>query len=117
MDLRIVDSKTKTESNSGKKNRSGNNQNQRSSTSRNDSNNAGSGSRRYNYLQEVKDRIRKEGRCWKCLKPGHRSGDENAPCKGASPLTKEQVEVVLKSMGVEDTRLDTTGTPELESKN
>ena len=58
-------------------------------------------SRGYKYPQPLVDRIGKEGRCFKCLKVGHRSSDNDAPCKGADPLTKEQVDVVLKAVGVE----------------
>ncbi len=67
--------------------------------------------RGYKYPKPLVDRIRKEGRCFKCLKPGHRSGEDNAPCKDDPPLNKEQVEVILKVAGVEDTpELPTTDT-------
>ena len=57
----------------------------------------------YQYPKTLKDRIMKENRCWKCLKTGHRSFDNNAPCKDADPLTKEQVEIMMKTVGVEVT--------------
>lgn len=57
--------------------------------------------RGYKYPSHLIDRIKKEGRCWKCLKPGHRSGDSDAPCKNSDPLNKDQVEVVMKTAGVE----------------
>lgn len=57
--------------------------------------------RRYKYPKSLVDRIAKEGRCFKCLKTGHRSQEDNAPCKNAAYLTKDQVEVMMKTVGVE----------------
>ena len=118
MDLRIVDSKTRKEEAPKKganQNRPSSSGNPRPSSSRN---NTGSKvPRGYTYPKETADRLFKEGRCFKCLKKGHRSSDADAPCKGADPLTKEQVEVVLKGMGVSVEDVPETDTPELESKN
>ena len=78
--------------------------NQRPSSSRNANiPSTNSKPRGYKYQKPVVDRIRKEGRCFKYLQPGHHSSDDNAPCKNANPLTKEQVEVTLKSVDVEGT--------------
>ena len=125
MDLRIVDGKVAAKKKEDApatakvktQNRSSNNQ--RPSTSRGNTGTGGRGSGyTNNYSKEMYDRILKEGRCFKCLEPGHRAGDANAPCKDSERLTKEQVEVVLKSMGVEEPASHITAdTPELESKN
>ena len=65
--------------------------------------------RDYKYSKSLMDRIRKEGRCFKCLQTDHRSEKDNALCKNAPPLNKEQVEVILKIADVEDTsELSTT---------
>lgn len=82
--------------NNSSSNRSGSNS--RPGNSRQGSSYQGSG---YKYPRPLIDRIVKENRCWKCLKTGHRSGDRGAPCKDAEQLTKEQVEVMMKTMGVE----------------
>ena len=67
--------------------------------------------RDYKYSKSLVNRIRKEGRCFKCLQTGHRSGEDNALYKNAPPLNKEQVEVILKIADVEDTsELSTTDT-------
>lgn len=54
------------------------------------------------YPQHVINKLVKEGRCFKCLKPGHRASDANAPCKNEPRLTDEQVTLQLKAMGAED---------------
>ena len=49
----------------------------------------------------VRARLAKEGRCYKCLQPGHRLNDENAPCKDTPAVTNAQAEIYLKSIGIE----------------
>ncbi|KAF6238241.1 hypothetical protein HO173_003521 [Letharia columbiana] len=111
MDLRAVDNasgpKSKEETNktgNGRGNSTpSNNQRNTSSTGRNNGTTTeNSHTRGYKYPKPLVDRIRKEGRFFKCLKTGHRSSDDSAPCKNADPLTKEQVDVVLKAVGVEE---------------
>ncbi|CAF9942877.1 hypothetical protein IMSHALPRED_005269 [Imshaugia aleurites] len=55
----------------------------------------------YKYPKSLIDRIVKENRCWKCLKSGHRSGDRNASCKNDDSFNKNQIEIMMKTMGVE----------------
>lgn len=118
MDLRLVDNTTtRNDKKDNKKGQSsggggGSNQDSRPPNSRNNSKTT---SRRgYTYPQQLMDRLRKEERCFKCLKPGHRSGDNDAPCKNADPLNKEQVEVMLKTAGIEFSEDES---PEPEPKN
>ena len=104
MDLRAIDSASGTSGSKNKdsKGKGGNGDstgNQRNSSSKGKDN--VTRPRGYKYPQHVVDKIRKEGRCFKCLKPGHRSSDNDAPCKSAEPLTKDQVDVALKAVGVE----------------
>lgn len=56
-----------------------------------------------NYPPNVVAKLIKEGRCFKCLKTGHRTQNENAPCKNESKLTDEQVTLELKIIGAEKT--------------
>ena len=63
-------------------------------------------SREYKYPQPLMTRIKKKGRCFKCLKTGHHSSDNNVPCKNADPLSKEQMNVMLKTVDVENNIID-----------
>ena len=56
---------------------------------------------RYRHPQHVADRLRKEGRCFKCLQPGHLPNETNAPCKDKSWLTEKQVTAMLAETGLE----------------
>lgn len=55
----------------------------------------------YRHPPKVVEKLTKEGRCFKCLKKGHRSRDKNATCKNDPWLTKEQVAAKLASMGLD----------------
>lgn len=55
----------------------------------------------YRYPQETQDRLRAEGRCFKCLQLGHRANEKNAPCKKQKPLTKDEVIARLATAGLE----------------
>ena len=53
------------------------------------------------YPSHVADRLQKEGRCFKCLKTGHRATDAGAPCKEVSALTADQIAIQLKAVGIQ----------------
>ena len=61
----------------------------------------------YRHPLHVQDRLRKEGRCFKCLKPGHTAYSPDAPCKDKPYLDEKQVTAALSEVGVENTRNDT----------
>ena len=56
---------------------------------------------RYRHPQHVADRLRKEGRCFKCLQPGHLPNEENAPCKNKDWPTEKQATAMLAETGLE----------------
>ena len=56
---------------------------------------------RYRHPQHVADRLRKEGRCFKCLQPGHLPNEDNAPCKDKDWLSEKQVTAMLAETGLE----------------
>ena len=47
------------------------------------------------------DRIRKEGRYFKCLKTRYRFSDNSILYKNVDLLIKEQIDIILKVVGVE----------------
>ena len=57
--------------------------------------------RRWTFPPHLQDRLKKQRRCFKCLKPGHMSMDVDAPYKTAPFLTKKQISVELKTIKVE----------------
>ena len=46
----------------------------------------------------LKERLIKEGRCFKCGKQGHRSTDPDAQCQGQSAVPDEQLSLDVKKM-------------------
>ena len=61
-------------------------------------------------------RIRKKGKCFKCLKTDHRFINNNALCKIAESLSKKQINVILKTIDVENDIIDDSPTSKF-SKN
>lgn len=59
-----------------------------------------SGSSRYFLPPHIAERLKKEGRCFKCLQPGHKPNEANAPCKDKDRLTREQVTARLAEVGI-----------------
>lgn len=49
----------------------------------------------------VQAKIMAIGGCWKCLKPGHKKNDDDAPYKDDPPLSREQAIARLASIGAE----------------
>lgn len=67
----------------------------------------------YRHPPHVIERLKKEGRCFKCLEPGHVPKDDNAPCKDKPYLNEKQVTTKLAAVGVkEDIKKDSPPTYE-----
>ena len=60
---------------------------------------------------QAADKMRKEGRCFKCFQTGHMANDANAPCKDQPWKSKPQVEATLAELGVEYQRSPTPSEP------
>ncbi len=67
---------------------------------------------RYRHPQHVADRLRKEGRCFKCLQPGHLPNEANAPCRDKSWLDEKQVTAMLAETGLEQKNTESPPTYE-----
>lgn len=52
------------------------------------------------FGKDLLQKMKKEDLCFKCLKPGHRPNDSDAPCKDKKPITREQAEVMLKAFDI-----------------
>ena len=95
MDLRAINNalglKSKEKTNkTGKNSTPSNNQRNTFSTRRNNNTiTENSNTREYKYLKLLVNRIRKEGRYFKCLKTRYRSSDDSALYKNIDPLIKE----------------------------
>ena len=105
LNLRLVDQQTPrgTRGGSSSNTRGGKGANSNSNSNSNSNTNDSSQRRgtRYRHPQHVADRLRKEGRCFKCLQPGHLPNEANAPCKDKSWLTEKQVTAMLAETGLE----------------
>lgn len=106
LNLRLVDQQTprgnRGASSNSRGGRGGSNSNA-NSNARSNSNSESSQRKgtRYRHPQHVADRLRKEGRCFKCLRPGHLPNETNAPCKDKDWLTEKQVTAMLAETGLE----------------
>ena len=47
------------------------------------------------YSEDFKAKLKKDGRCFKCLGYGHRPNQTDAPCVGSTPLSFEQAKAIL----------------------
>lgn len=54
----------------------------------------------------IRQKFRKDGRCFKCGGKGHISVDKDAPCKDKDAITREKAEALLSEMGIEYTEAD-----------
>lgn len=61
------------------------------------------GGTRYNsgLSSHITDRLKKEGRCFRCLGRGHLPYQDDAPCKDEAQLTEKQVTARLAEVGLE----------------
>ena len=71
------------------------------SNSRGSSRSRGSSVIRKLLPEHVSNRLKKEGRCFKCLQPGHLPNESNAPCRDKEWLTNDQVTAQLAEAGIE----------------
>ncbi len=67
---------------------------------------------RYKHPQHVADRLRKEGRCFKCLQTGHLPNEADAPCRDKSWLNEKQVTAMLAETGLEQKNTESPPTYE-----
>ena len=108
LNLRLVDHQNPRGNRGGSSldTRGGKGESNPNSKSKSNSNNYNSSQRRggrYRHPQHVADRLRKEGRCFKCLQPGHLPNEDNAPCKNKDWLTEKQVTAMLAETSLEHT--------------
>ena len=111
LNLRLADSQTprgnrgNSSSSSNARGGRGGNSNSNSNPKPDSNSNSGNSSQRrgtrYRHPQHVADRLRKEGRCFKCLQPGHLPNEDNAPCKDKDWLSEKQVTAILAETGLE----------------
>lgn len=119
LNLRLVDEQSPRGgrgggSSSTRGGRGGNNSNSRGNSNSNSNTNGGDSTTRrgrYRHPQYVADRLRKEGRCFKCLQPGHLPNEANAPCRDKSWLNEKQVTAMLAETGLEHKNTTTTESP------
>ena len=71
---------------------------------------------KFGHAAHVIERLRKENRCFKCLKPGHQSFYADAPCKDTPAPSKEQRTALLATAGI-DTTLPESPAVELQAEN
>lgn len=87
-------------SSSSRGGRGGNTSTQENNTNTTQSTSRGRGGR-YRHPQHVADRLRKEGRCFKCLQPGHLPNEADAPCRDKPWPTEKTVTAMLAETGLE----------------
>ena len=61
------------------------------------------------FPEHIAKRLRREGRCFKCLKVGHLATDPKAPCKHEKGATREEALVEFAAIGVEWDGVDVEG--------
>ena len=54
----------------------------------------------------IRNKLRKEGRCFKCGGKGHISTDVGAPCEHEEQITEQKVQALLSELGIEWTEAD-----------
>ena len=61
------------------------------------------------FPPHIQARLKKERRCYKCLKKGHVPTDEDAPCKHEKASSPQDAQVELAKMGIEWDGVDVEG--------
>ena len=102
LSLRIVDAESSRGGRGGSSSRGGGRGGNNSNSNTNSNSNSNSTPRpnRYGHAPHVADRLKKEGRCFKCLQPGHLPNDPNAPCREKPRMTEKQVTAALAEVGI-----------------